>query len=51
MSLMIFTLLAVLSLSAAAAAIAVNRRKQALLLLRAIARPVNKGRRVVVSWP
>lgn len=34
MSLMTFTLLAVLSLSAGAAALAFNRRKQALLLLR-----------------
>lgn len=34
MSTMIFTLLAIVTLSASAAVVAVNRRKQALLLLR-----------------
>lgn len=34
MSMTIFTLIAILSLSAGAAAVAMNRRKQALLLLR-----------------
>ena len=34
MSMTIFTLIAILSLSATAAAVAIHRRKQALLLLR-----------------